>query len=1034
MEEDMLRRSTVVGILLMLGLAVASAPAVAQVQRGSILIRAVDAQGGVMPGATVTLTSSILPGAIVGVTDSAGTYRSPSLSVGTYTVKVALQGFQTLNRENVVVIQNQTVSLDLTMKVGAMTEQVTVTAESPVVDTKSTNVAVNIDKKILETTPGGKDIWSLLEYKAPGVVFDVPDVGGNQAGLQRSLSARGTPNAQNTQMLNGVNVNDPAAQGFSMNYYTPSTFENIQVQTGSQDITVGTAGVVINMVSKSGTNRLFAQSLLTCQGHCGPFATQSHNVDTNLLNYGIRRDANGVDYITNTNGQVGGPLIKNKLFYFGSVNYQPTHVNVVGFPSIVPSYIASPLANTSIEDTTDIVAGEGKLNYQFNSNNRFEGYLSKQRYDKPNRGAGVGLTQDSDSKELDTFVIAQAAWNLVLTDRIFADTRISYNNTHFPLLQKTDLQPISDNTTGNLYRNRTSSALMYRRRLQVVSNWQYFVPKFLGGRHEFKGGIDNGYTPEDVTTTRVDNVNLTFTSSNGAPVRVTLFNSPNLVKRAVNTTALYGQDSYSYKRLTVIGGVRWERIEGFLPAQAHDASSPYFGPGTAFLATTFSYTLPDGTPASVTGPYTVPASYAELRNDPMWKNGAGRFSATYDLFGKGKTILKTSAGKYLDQINTGTPPNPNGSISQNYTWNDLNGDYVFQPGTVTWNGTSYVAASPNSELGPYLNQQTLANPYGPLTFNKSLKRPSRNEFTIGVDHELFPNILLSTTFIHRREHNNQGNVDQNPNLWPSEYTLVTLTEPGRDGCAVGVSTPAGTTPPCAGLNTGDEHPIQAYNLNSTATTITTVTVNDDRLAQHYNGVEISLTKRYSKGWTALVGYDYGHTRQDLISLGNPNNVNVNAGGISGGRRHIFNGSASYVLPWYGILLGTEFRVQSGLPITRTWTPPVCSVTVLTNCLNQSQSLNVETRGSVELPWLSSVDLKVGKVLHVGRQTFDLSVDAYNMTNANTVYAVGTSSTIRQVRFAGDPNSPQVNVANFLSPQNALGPRIVRFNLQWSFGQ
>jgi hypothetical protein len=97
---------------------------------------------------------------------------------------------------------------------------------------------------------------------------------------------------------------------------------------------------------------------------------------------------------------------------------------------------------------------------------------------------------------------------------MFLDSKISYNNTHFPLLQKTNLQPITDSSTSNtLFRNRQSSAMMFRRRVQFVSNFQYFLPTFLGGRHEFKGGFDNGYTPEDVDTTRVDDVNLTFASS-----------------------------------------------------------------------------------------------------------------------------------------------------------------------------------------------------------------------------------------------------------------------------------------------------------------------------------------------------------------------------------------------------------------------------------------------------------------------------------------------------------------------------------------
>src|SRR5262249_37564572 len=156
----------------------------------------------------------------------------------------------------------------------------------------------------------------------------------------------------------------------------------------------------------------------------------------------------------------------------------------------------------------------------------------------------------------------------------------------------------------------------------------------------------------------------------------------------------------------------------------------------------------------------------------------------------------------------------------------------------------------------------------------------------------------------------------------SMYSKVSLTDPGPDGL---YDTAA------------DNHAIQAYTLNPGFTT-SNITVNDDRLSQHYNGLELAVTKRYSKGLTALIGYDYGHTRQDIVGLQNPNNLYVNASGVSGGRRHLINGSASYTLPWYGILVGTEFRVQSGLPITRTWPVPVCPATApnLTgNCVNQS---------------------------------------------------------------------------------------------------
>src|SRR5262249_41769966 len=223
----------------------------------------------------------------------------------------------------------------------------------------------------------------------------------------------------------------------------------------------------------------------------------------------------------------------------------------------------------SDQDTTDILAGEGKVTYQLGPNDRFEGYLSKQRYDKPNRGAGAGLTQESDSKELDTFVITQLSYNRVLTNRMFLDAKISYNNTHFPLYQKTNLEPLTDASTSNtLFRNRNSSAIMYRRRAEFVSNWQYYQPDLLFRRHEFKGGFANGYTPETVDTLRVDDVNLTFRSlPTPTASTVQIFNTPLHQDRAVMSTAFYGQDSYTRGRLNVIGGIRWERIEGYLPAQ-----------------------------------------------------------------------------------------------------------------------------------------------------------------------------------------------------------------------------------------------------------------------------------------------------------------------------------------------------------------------------------------------------------------------------------------------------------------------------------
>ncbi|MEZ5316147.1 MAG: TonB-dependent receptor [Vicinamibacterales bacterium] len=989
----MVQRACQVGIYLLLALSLSTAAA-AQVQTGSIFVRALDEQGTAMPGVTITVSGPVLPQPLVATTDSTGVYRFPALSFGTYTVRLSLSGFRTIIREGVAVVQNETVSLEITMPVSAMAEEVTVVGEAPVVDTRTAAVNTNLDAKLLDTTPGGKDIWNILEYKIPGLVFNTPDVGGNQGGLQRGFTSRGTSNSQNVQLLNGVNVGDPAAIGFSMNYYEPSTFENIQVTTGAQDISMGTSGTLINMVTRSGTNRFSGKTLFTYQGS----GTQWENVDAELQDFGFRSDANAVAYISNFNGQAGGPLIANKLFYFASYNNQQTHVNVPGFPAIIPAELPRVLSNSD-QDTTDIVSITGKLNYTLNNANRLEGYGNYQWYDKPNRGANASTTEDSASKEHDTFPIAQLNWNTVLGDRSFLDTKLSSNNTHFPLSQKTDLQPLFDASTGVQQLNRNADFLTFRRRLQFTSNWQYFIPQAFGARHELKVGFDNAYTAETRTDSRIDGLQLRYNSlPTPRPVRVDIYAYPLVREMRVMNTAIYAQDSLSFDRLTVTAGIRWERIEGYLPQQTHQ-DTEYFPVGTVIPN---AINLGGGQRAD----YVAAANFDEVRDAPLWHNWAPRVSAAYDLFGDGRTALKFAAGKYLDQIGTGTPgPNPNGIVTQRYGWNDLNNDLQFQRGDAVWDPVT--ARYVGGEFGAL--QQTSVP--GVLTaFDSARERSYSTEVTFGVDHELVPGVRLSASYIHRTGKNVYGEVDVDLDRWGQLYSLVNVTEPGRDGLS----------------GTSDDQTIGVYQLNDPATVVSTVNRNDDRLGTKYNGVEITLTRRFKDKWTFLGGYTFSRTRQDIVSLADPNDFYVNSGGeTSDGRRHVFKASGSYELP-YQILFGANMRVQSGLPITRQ-----VDITGLTQ---GTVRVNAEPRGSVTLPKLFTLDVRAGKFFDIGTNRIEVSMDVYNLTNANTVYDVRTLTGTTNVRFAGDPSQPVTQIPSFLSPTGFLGPRIIRFNVTYSFGR
>jgi len=253
-----------VAALIVLSLA---APAGAQIQTGSILVKAVDQQGAVMPGVTITISSPVLvSGSMSGVTDAAGTYRFPSLVPGTYQVKLELAGFSTLVREGIVVLVGQTTPLEQSMKVATLAETVTVAGQSPTVDTTSANVNVNLSEQLIQGTPGGRDIWALVEAKVPGLVISRPDVGGTSGGLQGTFSARGTASAQNTSFLNGINVGDPAAIGAAGFYYDFDAFDDIQVSTGAHDITVPTSGVFLNMITKTGGNKWSGGTTFTWTG------------------------------------------------------------------------------------------------------------------------------------------------------------------------------------------------------------------------------------------------------------------------------------------------------------------------------------------------------------------------------------------------------------------------------------------------------------------------------------------------------------------------------------------------------------------------------------------------------------------------------------------------------------------------------------------------------------------------------------------------------------------------------------------------
>jgi len=234
-----------------------SGNAVAQsLQVGAIEGKVVDQSGAITPGVTVTLTSPILLSPRSSVTDSAGAYNFASLPLGDYTVSFELSGFKKVARAGLTVTAARTLTVDITLQAGDMSETLTVVGEAPTVDVTNTNIATSIDSKALQTIPTARDVWAILQNLAPQVVLDREDVGGSQGGLQAVFSVFGSTWHQNTYALNGVNVTDPAASGAAGFYYDYDSFQETQVSTAQHSAEIGSPGVYYNIIVKSGADRV----------------------------------------------------------------------------------------------------------------------------------------------------------------------------------------------------------------------------------------------------------------------------------------------------------------------------------------------------------------------------------------------------------------------------------------------------------------------------------------------------------------------------------------------------------------------------------------------------------------------------------------------------------------------------------------------------------------------------------------------------------------------------------------------------------
>ena len=302
MRWNLVKRALRVTLAIAAIAALTSPPAFAQTT-GQVIGTVVDAQGGVLPGVTVSATSPQLQGTRTAVTDGTGTFRFPTLPPGTYKITANLSGFQDAAQENVAVSLDKSVSLNLKMQVAGVSQTVNVMGSSPVVDTQSSAGGVTIDQAMMNQLPVARSFYNLARI-APGVTND--NVGS---------TVLGSSGAENKYIIDGVDSTGIMA-GEQKKTMLLDFIDQVNVKTEGANAEIGGAtGGVIEAVTKSGGNTFHGSAFTFGQGG-SLIATNS----TAALRPQTTTTVSTIGHQIDGGGTLGGYLVKDKLWFFGGYN------------------------------------------------------------------------------------------------------------------------------------------------------------------------------------------------------------------------------------------------------------------------------------------------------------------------------------------------------------------------------------------------------------------------------------------------------------------------------------------------------------------------------------------------------------------------------------------------------------------------------------------------------------------------------------------------------------------------------------------
>ena len=872
-----IRRSAAVTAILML-FAISLAAQIAGTTEGIINGVVTDSSGAVLPGVKVTASGSAAMGTPSTITDQNGTYRLPALPPGDYKVVFEQAGFGTVTREGIHISLGFTATVNAEMKPGAVSENVTVVAESPVIDVQSNSVSTALDSRQMVNLPGSRDFWAVVA-QVPAVALGRMDVGGSNALTQQPYTAYGLTSGGgvNRGEVEGIMVNEGAGGGGSDFYYTDyGSMAEVSVNAVGNTAQMPNPGVLTQFIAKSGGNQFHGDVYFDYEND----TMEATNIDASQIAKGLSGsktfsvyDLNRLSLFRDFNADAGGYIIKDRLWWYGAYRYTVTDQR---YPTLLDD-----IQNTWAPVYT------GKVTYNLSPKHRFIGYYQHENKSQPDylgaifisggRATPALMTKDSVWHSVFPLFVWKAEYDWVISPSLVAEIRTGQYHSNWTRVGKSP-DPRVEDLGNNLVSGGVYATNLDRSRPQVNGSLTYTKSGWLG-THNFKLG---GEYMRDLLTQPFgpfpNACNCVSILNNGTPLDVYLYQS-NVSKNGLATTGFYVNDTWQIlRRLTLNIGVRFDRERVFLPGQ----------------------TGPNG------------QQFAAVDNAVDWNNWGPRLGVAYDVTGKGRSLVKFGFGQFYlypgADFAANLNPNPPGWYKE-YAWTDTNGNGHWDPG----------------EEGKLI---AVSGGTASTTIDPHVKNTYVLQGTAYLEHQLSPGFAVRSGFVWNGRREVRGNINVNRPL--GAYNVpVTITVPGSDGKVVAGGptmtvydlSPAYLALPVVNITTNLPENSNYYTWEITAT-------------KRDMGGHWSLLASFARTWSYETPLGSG-------SSFTPNQLINTVDGLNQYNNWQAKINSTLRLPW-GILVTPIVRAQSGVPFGRTFVSSrnYGSATILAEPFGKERTANI----------------------------------------------------------------------------------------------